>query len=414
MSELCYIISGTGYTRCHSAYFQDNAVEKEKLNDIFKKVNQLTNHKFGALYNACTESNFGKRLMEFDAFSTIHADSGGLQIVTQGAEITEKLKNDVYHNQAKYSNLGMCFDEIPVTMADGRSSRNDTSGRIFDKNNFHVYAENTGKNLLDQINVFDKEGSDCKPCLIAHGNCVETYVQWVDIVLSQIPPSLHHRIGGVAMAGAALGVGPLEDVQRAFAFSQLSNNFGHLHILGVGAVVRMLPYVEFVKSGLYPSDITISYDSTTHSSSIDFGGYFANGKTNKFGRTWGSTYDLMMAGIKMTAPDLNVTHEELLRVMNSSKTKTAAENGDIGRFYMTKNAAIISGVINFAREVDAAMKGNRILESVIHKRKDFTPLRLLSKIRDSKDMAEWERLASGFMTSKKIQSVAGSSLDEFF
>ena len=153
---------------------------------------------------------------------------------------------------------------------------------------------------------------------------------------------------------------------------------------------------------------------TSHSSSIDFGGYFANGKTNKFGRTWGTTYDLMMEGIKMTAPDLKVTPEELLRVMNSSKTKTAAENGDIGRFYMTKNAAIISGVINFAREVDASMKGNRILEGVIHKRKDFTPLRLLAKIRDSKDMAEWERLASGFMTSKKIQSVAGSSLDEFF
>lgn len=409
-----YIISGTGYTRCHSAYFQDNPTEKAKLNAIFAKVSESSNHKFGALYNACTESNFGKRLMEFPAFSTIHADSGGLQIVTQGAEITEKLKTDVYHNQAQYSNLGMCFDEIPVKMASGRSSRNDTTGRIFDKDNFHQYAKNTGKNLLDQINVFINEGSSCKPCLIAHGNCVETYIQWVDMVLAEIPPSLHNKIGGVAMGGAALGVGPAEDVQRAFAFSQLSNNFGHLHILGVGAVVRMLPYIEFIKSGLYSKDITISYDSTTHSSSIDFGGYYGNSKTNKFGRTWNSTYDLMLSGINFVAPELKITPEELLKTMNSSKTKTAAENGDIGRFYMTKNAAIISGVVNFVRDVDAAMVGNKILEGVIHKRKDFTPLRLLSSIRDSKDMDEWVKLASGFMTSKKIQSVESSSLDSFF
>lgn len=414
MSELCYIMSGTGYTRCHSAYYQGNAEDKAKLNSIFEKVSELSNHKFGALYNACTESKFGERLMEFPAFSTIHADSGGLQIVTQGAEITEKLKDDVYRNQAKWSNLGMCFDEIPVKTVSDRSSRNDTTGRIFDRDNFQSYAKNTGKNLLDQINVFSELESDCKPCLIAHGNCVETYIEWVDLVLKEIPPSMHHRIGGVAMGGAALGVGPIEDVQRAFAFSQLSNNFGHLHILGVGAVVRMIPYVEFIKSGLYQSDITVSYDSTSHSSSIDFGGYYARNRTNKFGRTWNSTYDLLMEGVNMTAPFLNVTPEELLKVMNSSKTKTEAENGDVGRFYLTKNAAIISGVVNFVRDVDASMRGDKILEDTIHRRSDLTPLRLLKKIRDAKDMAEWERLASGFMTSKKIKAEAATNLDGFF
>lgn len=414
MKRIEYVMSGTSYTRCHSNFLADNEEFKEHLNQCFHQVEKQSNHKFGALYNAFTESNFGERLKEFDAFHSIHADSGGLQIVTQGLEATDTIKDGVYKNQAQHATLGMCFDEIPVKIVSERSARNDTSGRLFDKDNFKVYAAKTGENLYKQLQVFENEGSECKPCLIAHGNCYETYVEWVDEVLKQIPQSLHSRIGGVAMAGAALGTGPLEDVQRAYAFSRLTNNFGHLHILGVGAVVRMLPYIEFVKSGLYDDDITISYDSTTHSSSVDFGMYYAHGKTNKFARTYNHTYDLMLAGIKAIAPNLNITATELFGIMNTNKTKTEAAGGDVGRFYWTKTAAICSGIVNFCQDIDRSVVSDKVLNQLIHQRKDLTPLRLLRSIRDDKDMSEWERIAAGFMTSRKIQAESPASLVDFF
>ena len=54
------------------------------------------------------------------------------------------------------------------------------------------------------------------------------------------------------MGSAALGMGQLEDVKRAFYVTQMpyTRPF-HLHVLGVGALRRILPYICFSQSGLY-------------------------------------------------------------------------------------------------------------------------------------------------------------------
>ena len=92
-----------------------------------------------------------------DHVHEIHADSGGLQIVTQGMVITDELKDKVYENQAEWADVGMCFDEIPVILTGDRSDRNDTKARFFDFENYEELARKTGRNVKRQLEIFDKE-----------------------------------------------------------------------------------------------------------------------------------------------------------------------------------------------------------------------------------------------------------------
>ena len=81
------------------------------------------------------------------------------------------------------------------------------------------------------------------------GNDVDTYLEWADIILKTVPKDQHHLLGGIAMGAAALGTGNLEDVQRAYIASEVpirdEDGQMNLHILGVGSLRRMLPYLIF-------------------------------------------------------------------------------------------------------------------------------------------------------------------------
>jgi len=50
-----------------------------------------------------------------DSLYNIHADSGGLQAITLGKKIDSNLKTQVYNIQSQYADIGMSFDEIPIT-----------------------------------------------------------------------------------------------------------------------------------------------------------------------------------------------------------------------------------------------------------------------------------------------------------
>ena len=135
---LDYVVSGTSYMR-----FSNPGIAKDETNSqiinmlIDKLVTDVHSHKFSMLYNGHTESSFGERFLAYkDHVHEIHADSGGLQIVTQGMTITDELKDKVYENQAKWADVGMCFDEIPVVLTGDRSDRNDVKQRFFDFENY--------------------------------------------------------------------------------------------------------------------------------------------------------------------------------------------------------------------------------------------------------------------------------------
>lgn len=408
--RLEYILSGTSYTRIHAVI--DDPVVKPIIDKLMALPGRMTNHKFGLLYNAFTEAGFGPNLNKIPNLDSIHADSGGLQIITQGLTATDEIKKKIFKNQATHADLGMCFDEIPVTTVGATSGRNDTSNRFFDKENLKALATQTGKNIERQIDVFLEEKSKCKPILIAQGNCYDTYMEWVDTILAAIPQEKHKYIGGVAMGGAALGTGSLEDIERAFIYSQLQIEKTHLHVLGVGAIKRMLPYVTFMKNGLY-EDASVSYDSTTHSSGIELGNYFKNGSMNSFSRSFNKVYHMMYADA-MALHDANISLEKFFKLLNSSKTKWAEAGEDLPTFYTVRLSSIIASVINFCQYLDNIVANESAFLEFVGSDKSLTPFLSLVDVKSLSDYNRWKASVGRYVKTNRIASQQPASLEGFF
>ena len=109
MHSLEYVVSGTSYMRMSNPQVSQVPERVEMVRDLFgKMVHGHKSHTFSALYNAYQESSFGKRFQPYSgSIKNIHADSGGLQIVTLGKTITDELKDKIYENQAKSADVGM-------------------------------------------------------------------------------------------------------------------------------------------------------------------------------------------------------------------------------------------------------------------------------------------------------------------
>ena len=168
-----YVISGPAYLRLGAEQCNDPDVLEMMLDMIAKVCHKQNNHTFSLLYNGFTEKNFGPKLQKFRAsINNIHADSGGLQIITRGLKNTPEVREKVYLNQGAYADIGMSFDEIPVktTSTSGVSSKIDTKRRYADMDNFDEYARQTGRNVKSQIETFDRMGSNCRHLLLCRGH----------------------------------------------------------------------------------------------------------------------------------------------------------------------------------------------------------------------------------------------------
>ena len=144
-----YVASGTSYFKL---MYAESVLPQNMdwFNRTFGALNNTNNHKVSLLYNAFVEKRIGEVMGEHYAPNVhhIHADSGGLQMITLGKTITTELKEDVYASQAKNSTIAMCFDVIPVrTLDSGRSERLDLSNRRFDRSDLERCARVTGRNL---------------------------------------------------------------------------------------------------------------------------------------------------------------------------------------------------------------------------------------------------------------------------
>jgi queuine/archaeosine tRNA-ribosyltransferase len=302
-----YVGSGTSYFKLmyEESYRPENL---EVFAATYGSLNNQHEHKISLLYNAFTEKRTGPRLKEHYAkyLHTIHADSGGLQMITLGKTITDELKEDVYANQALNSDVAMCFDLIPVVVLSERSERLDLENRRYDPSILEACARGTGKNLRRQIDYFDEKGSSAKPMLITQGNDYDSYMKWTEYVVKELTPYHISRIGGIAMGAAALGKGPLEDIKRAFYFTQLPIELEsrHLHLLGVGSVYRMLPNIVFIQNGMY-HNVELSYDSTTHTSGVTQGRYYISGDRVLNGKYRTSDYQMTLPACLMIAIELS-------------------------------------------------------------------------------------------------------------
>lgn len=56
----------------------------------------------------------------------------------------------------------------------------------------------------------------------------------------------------------------------------------HIHLLGMGSIDRLIPYIYLTKSGFIQNDVKISFDSTTFSMSYIMGRFLFQGKMKNF------------------------------------------------------------------------------------------------------------------------------------
>jgi hypothetical protein len=429
MTTLEYVASGTAHTRILAVAALDSPEIKKLINGYFAGLNGLNNHKFSLLFNAFTERDFGEKICKAyrESLYTIHSDSGGLQIITQGKTITPELKDDVYRTQASFSDIAMCFDEIPIGIAGARSGRNDTHGRFFDGENLERFARQTGKNIKRQIELFIDTKTTAKPMLISQGNGYETYMRWVEYVLKEIPSHYYKYIGGVAMGAAALGTGFLEDIERAAYAPHLPFQMDtpYFHILGVGSVRRLLPYLALIKSGYYPKNTHLSYDSTTHTSGISIGLYYLNGgypidrtlnNPNGFiNQTYVHLYNDINAHYKFADKgiDLTLFHKMVNTDSNfyHDRKRDYIDKELMAKYYHAQTGFYCAAIANFTADINNCLKSSKHLLEIAQKNKAIKEISILLQHKTLEDFLTWKNNHGNLSKSKRVSDSKPASLD---
>lgn len=224
---------------------------------------------FSFLYNGFQEKANGELFKElYDAgfLFNVHADSGGLQMITRNLEPNAKLRQEVYENQAKYATVAMSFDEIPlkIVSASKTTAISNLNCRLFDMENLVTKAKKSGQNIKEQVEFFNKVNTKCKPLMILQGNDLDTYKIWTEEIMSVFGEENLQYIDGLALAPTSIGMGLYEDCVRAIALKTNPYNKNKVHLLGIGSITRMLPFVMMNKYNWFGEKYHISYDSTSH------------------------------------------------------------------------------------------------------------------------------------------------------
>lgn len=415
--RLEYVASGLSFLRLRFEETRRDPIMTQ-LNDMWTNAHGVGGHYISFLFNAFQEEIFAEpfgRCYRGKGIKQVYADSGGLQMVTQGMSITPELKAKVYDLQGRYSDVAMSFDEIPVTLVSDRAIRANTSNKFFDKDKFEFCARESGRNVRDQILHFNKLGSDAKPMFIAQGSDLDTYAKWTELALEEIPKELHSQIGGIAMGAAALGNGMLEDIKRAFYFTQLPTDLKHLHLLGVGSLTRLLPTITFLQSGVYSDDLYISYDSTTHTSGVEMGRYHINGDWITPSRYMNHLWHVIHEDIAKNVPQFSYDLDTFHRGMNTSVRRHEKSHGTVEEPILAYNAYFTASLMNFLREVEAVLNSKERVLKLLGSPLEQAAFDALSKVKTRSDFEKWVHEAGRCIPSIPIKNEApGESLEDLF
>jgi len=420
-----YVASGCSHTRITAQAVFDNPEILKLVTDYLGSLEGKNNHHFSLLYNAFVEKNFGPKFKDYykGIIHNVHADSGGLQIITRGKVLTNEMKDEVYRNQARYSDVAMSFDEIPISFEGTQSNKNDALNRYFDKEKFEHYARQSGKNIKRQIEIFMDESSVAKPLIIAHGNCYETYMSWVEYILEEIPPSYYDKIGGLAMGSAALGNGPLEDIERAIYAARLpfQAKDPYIHVLGVGSMRRLLPYLALLQSGFYPKGIKVSYDSTTHTQGPTFGTYFLDNSirlTKDWNHIWDSIYRNVDSKYDLVGRDINRKTFWDFSLANSSvfqdDTGELLDKDNLRLYFDVKLSWICSAIDNFTRRADECVSSEKELLRTAARNKVQNEIYALIHMKTIEDFLQWKDNNSADIRSKRVSVETPNNIEGFF
>lgn len=424
--KLEYIASGMGHTRVSLSRSSESPDTLRDINEkVFKHIQGINNHGYGILFNAYSEKKFGEIYRHFKDVSSVHSDSGGLQVVTLGKELTDAVKRDVYSVQAKYSDIAMSFDEIPLVV-DGRSAINDMSSRRFDSENFSEYAKKSGYNLAKQIEYFVEVGVDTKPLMIVQGNGYSWFQKWVDIIMKEVPSDLHSKIGGVSIAGTSLGNGMLEAIERAAVVPDLpcpDEIKSKVHLLGVGSVVRLMPFAILSHSG-YIKNTHISYDSTSHTMGMSNGSFISrnSGKIARYGKTHMGNLVDFKGDIDHYYPHL----KDLMSIDDAIESLTTNSSSRSWEYFSSEErirdyhvfmvAATFASIMNFTGHVNSMFKDSQMLRKRMISDKQISLMSLFD-VSDKGSFDVWfNAIGKRYVKSDRISDVKKktSSLEGLF
>lgn len=453
--RLQYIFSAPAMIRCQveGQERKDRSI-RDKYVSIIKNVNNHLNKFFtknrafpmdiAMLYNAYTEKRTGREIIEDDKlnFSSIYADSGGLQIVTAGKKIEDSLKFQIYEDQS-VADFAMCFDEIPTVTAtavvNSGSNRSQVDNKKFEYERLEECARKTGRNIREQIETFIKLKSNTKVLFIVQGNCSKTMVEWFDYAQSELDAHHFDYIAGLALADTCMGNAGKQSIDMIIAYHLIRKKHGvekvknHMHLLGVGSILRLEPFLRLMESGFLPKELKVSFDSTSFSMSYFMGkfkdknGASVNSKnqqeiTKYFSEVY-DFYEFAFFG--------HIEKEEYVEYFASHSNAVSKTLNDIDedRRYIAKaNIYMICAynLIWFMKEIEEIMnyapEKESIYRNVIYQLHpmnrsksefgDFDDIKIKS-VETYEDLMEWYAKYQHLLTSRNIKK-AETILDSHF
>lgn len=435
MIQYEYVASGINFAVNHNKGDNYDEVYK-KVNSWIGLLNNTNNHHVSGLFNAFTEADDGGIYTKhFPAFNSLMGDSGGLQMVSLGiGQISDEQKIKIYDIQGKYSDTAMIFDEIPVTtpgavFADAisagtkrtKTELKDTSSRVFDPSKFESSAIETARNIVNQINHFEKIESDTKVVCVLQGNSTEDYQRWLDIILKKVPASEHKKIGGIAFGSPAFGAGLMEDIEKYFFISQIQapdHLMKHFHLLGVGALGRLFPVAVFRNSGIIPADVLISYDSTKHTGGLVRGDMQINedclraerSTQKNLSKQISTLVDFSTNILKDPLTDIKWISDAIIQP-KSQIIKMYGESGETNlKLTELKFMILFCSVYNFIKTFDKCHKSEAFLNRVCGNQSVLS----LKNVETRKEFDQWKNFAKSSVKSNKVKVMSDNNLSGFF
>lgn len=264
-------------------------IQKENFDDFVKIFAYMQSHlkgyfTMGTLYNAYQEKADGIFLTENDKLGhkVILSDSGGLQQARRGEKFSDKVKEDIYTNQALHSDVAMTFDEMPFKSieANFQTGVNLMSTRCYIREMIDDAAKMSAEEVRKQIAVFDKLGTQTKIAPILHGFRSNpeyfrgfgdnTYLDYAKVMLDNID-NKHHHVGGFSFGSITVAadnrIGVLKSLQyipdTLWSKDLPAENLEHIHLLGLASPQRLMVVLSLAKAGLIDSRVKrVSFDST--------------------------------------------------------------------------------------------------------------------------------------------------------
>ena len=242
--DYTYIMSGV------SMVLKNGTIEKRdnsRLNEMISDtINNDDNHflNYELMFNAYHEDTIMRTFYSKWGYfgATWHADSGGLQMITQNKTITEEWKDKIYRVQAKHSSYAMCFDEMPINLTDeATGSKVDLSGRQYIRDWAKDKAILTGLNVKRQIEVIREEKSYAKVFIICQGNTTKGFLNYYNNVMAQLPEGLLYIYCWCCIISCVYRLGVRESIEMvaSYRYMHIPAGMGNkLHLLGFGSTSR--------------------------------------------------------------------------------------------------------------------------------------------------------------------------------